>query len=228
MSKIKQYLRLSDAARNISKLYEQPHSFCANYKSIEPLEQRSYISYLIINNCPFIFRNTPLLFEHVRLYLSDELDVHNNDIKLIGSAKTGFSISPAPSYGNPFTENSDLDFSIINQSLFEKLKGEFSLWKKLYEEGAVLPTGPEKRYWLSNFDILPKNIYRGFIDTYKIPNRSYFPTNRKANNALSNVTTKLKEYYGIANSKASIRVYKNWDCFFEQLKLNTECVLNKL
>lgn len=151
MSKIRRYLKLSEAARSISKLYEEPQSFCANYKAVEPLEQRSYIKYLIINNCPFIFRNIPLLFEHICLYLSEELDVHYNDIKLIGSAKTGFSISPPPSYGNPFTKSSDLDFSIINQSLFEKLKHEFFLWVQLYDEGTVLPMESEKIYWASNF-----------------------------------------------------------------------------
>ena len=73
--------------------------------------------------------------------------------------------------------------------------------------------------------LLKKNIERGFIDTYKIPNREICPTTKSINNAMYLIPLKLNEYYNIKVSKASVRVYKNYDLFWRQLKLNTDLIL---
>lgn len=228
MGNIKTYINLSERAKKINQLFDNPNSFLSNYFELGHLEQKSYINYIIVNNCPYIFREIPLLYEQIVQYLADELGLGFADVKLIGSAKTGFSISPRPSYGNPFTENSDLDFTVINAILFENLRTEFELWVEMYTDQRLLPKDGEKAYWDDNLSIVPKNIERGFIDTYKIPNRDPFPLTRKINNSLYLITFKLKEFHGIKNNKSSLRVYKDGVTFLNQLKLNTEYVLRDL
>jgi hypothetical protein len=226
MSKIKQYIQLSKRAKAITEIYEEPEKFLDNYLSLEPIEQQSYINHLIVNNIPFAFRDIPLLYEQIIQYLADVVELDYCDIKLIGSAKTGFSISPKPNYGNPFNEKSDLDFSIINNGLFEKLKSEFYLWADLYSSKKMIPKSEkEKRYWDDNFKNVPLNLYNGFIDTYKIPNREHFVLTRKLNDSLYLITFKIKEFHNINNEKASLRIYQNWSTFHKQLKRNTEFVL---
>lgn len=228
MGSIRSYLKLSDTAEKIAEIYSTPNSFSSEYFELEPLEQKSYINHFVVNNNPYIFRNIPLLFQQVIQYLAQELEVENADIKLIGSAKTGFSISPKPDYGKPFSETSDLDFTIFNEILFHKLKNEFNFWAEQYENKKLFPREVEKKYWDSNLTVVRKNLDKGFIDTYKIPNRKQFPLTMKINNLLYLIPFKLNEIHGIKNSKASLRVYENEHVFLNQLKLNTEYILKDL
>lgn len=228
MGEIRQYIKLSEKAKTITKLYEEPIRFFENYFELEPLEQQSYINHLIVNNIPYAFKHIPLLFEQIVQYLADEIGLNYSDIKLIGSAKTGFSISPKPNYGNPFTDKSDLDFSIINENLFMNLTIEFEHWIELYTNGKIEPKKAEEKYWDANLESVKRSIKRDFIDTYKIPNRNMFPITQKINNSLFLIIFKLNEYHGIKNSKTSIRVYKDWDAFYKQLRINTEFVLSKI
>lgn len=228
MGKIRQYIKLSEKAKAIIELYEDPMKFIENYFELEPLEQQSYINYLIVNNIPYVFKRIPLLFEQIVQYLADEIGLNYCDVKLIGSAKTGFSINPNPNYGNPFTDKSDLDFSIINENLFQNLTTEFNHWVKLYTNAEMAPKEAEEKFWDANLKSVPKNIERGFIDTYKIPNRNIFTITQKVNNSLYLIMFKLNEFHKIKNTKASIRVYKSWTAFNNQLKINTESVLKNL
>ncbi len=228
MANIKSYLKLSEKAEKITGTFTTPNNLLSTYLELEALEQKSYINHFIINNNPFIFEDIPLLYQQIVQYLSEELNVENADIKLIGSAKTGFSISPEPNYGKPFSEKSDLDFTIFNESLFIELENEFSLWAKEYKNGNLLPRESEIKYWKDNLNIVQKNLNRGFIDTYKIPNRNLFPLTMKINNILYLIQFKLNEFYRIKSSKGSLRVYKNESLFLNQLKLNTEFILNSL
>lgn len=228
MAKINQYIKLSKIASSVVEIYEEPTKFCINYFELDLNEQQSYINHFIVNNSPYAFKHIPLLYEQITQFLADELNLNCSEIKLIGSAKTGFSISPKPNYGNPFTSKSDLDFSIINETLFKDLKTEFILWSDLYKNGNLIPKDAEKTFWNANLDSVPNNLKRGFIDTYKIPNRNEFKLTQKINNSLYLITFKLNEFHKIKNSKSSVRVYENFETFYRQLKLNTEYVLNKI
>ncbi|RKS94896.1 hypothetical protein BC952_0530 [Flavobacterium limicola] len=228
MGNIRSYLQLSEKALKIDEVYLSPDSFLSTYFELEPLEKKSFLSHFIINNNPYIFKSVPILYQQIIQYLAQELELENADIKLIGSAKTGFSISPNPDYGKPFSGKSDLDFTIFNEALFNKLKIEFNLWANQYENQNLVPKESEKKYWNDNLTIVRKNLDRGFIDTYKIPNRSIFPLTMKINNCLFLISFKLNEIHGINSSKASLRVYKNEQLFLNQLKLNTEYILKSL
>lgn len=224
---IHQYLKMSRESMSISSIYASSEQFKICYERLIGLEKNSLIAHIIVNNTPFVFRDIPLLYEQIIQYLSDLLSIESESIKLIGSAKTGFSVSPLPNYGKIFSENSDLDFTIINEIVFGKLCKEYEAWIAAYTRNDILPkTVNEKKYWDNNIVLLKKNIDRGFIDTNKIPNREMCPITQKINNAMYLIPLKLDEYYNIKVSKASVRVYKSYDLFRRQLKLNTDQILN--
>ena len=224
---ISRYLKMSRESMCISSIYTSSEQFKVCYERLIGLEQNSLISHVIVNNTPFVFKDIPLLYEQIIQYLSDLLSIESGSIKLIGSAKTGFSVSPSPNYGKIFSEKSDLDFTIINEVVFEKLCKEYEAWKTEYTSNNILPKpGKETKCWEDNIILLKRNIDRGFIDTYKIPNREMCPITKRINNAMYLIPLKLDEYYHIKVSKASVRVYKSYDLFRQQLKLNTDQILN--
>ena len=229
MASIRSYIKISEKAKSITELFETPDNFLSNYFELEPLEQKSYINHIIVNNRPYIYKEIPILYEQIVQFLADELELDFSDVKLIGSAKTGFSISPNPDYGKPFTEKSDIDFTIVNKELFQNLVLEFNLWKELYEKQEIEPNNDTERYfWNDNLINVSKNITRGFLDTYKVPNRDPFPLACKINNLMYLIPLKVNEIHKIKNYKASLRVYINEVTFLKQLKLNTESVLRNL
>lgn len=227
MVNIIDYIKLSPKAKSVTDLYTTPELFLKNYFELEELEQKSYIHHIIINNVRFAFKENPLLYENITQYLGDKLRISKNQIKLIGSSKTGFSISPNPDYGKVFSENSDLDFAIIDESVFLESVKEYKQWKKNFEDGKY-PKEIQNKYWSDNFTNLKFQSKKGFIDTYKIPNYLEFKTTQSLNNSLSLIVANLQTHHDIKIKNASARIYKDWDTFFKQLRLNTESVLLKV
>ena len=227
MTNIIDYIKLSSEAKSVTDLYTSPDLFLKNYFSLDDLEQMSYINHLIVNNVMFAFKNQPLLYENLTQYLGDKLSISKDKLKLIGSAKTGFSISPNPDYGKKFSDKSDLDFAIIDERVFFQFVSEYKQWKKKFDNGDY-PKEAQNKYWLANFENLKHQSKRGFIDTYKIPNYAEFKTTQSLNNSLSLIVANLDTYHNIKVKYASARIYKDWNTFFKQLRLNTESVLSKV
>lgn len=154
------------------------------------------------------------------------LNIEPDCIKLIGSAKTGFSVSPHPDFGKSFSDKSDLDFAIIHEDIFKRLKEEYITWKYAYTSEKIMPNNArEMKFWNENIERLSINIHRGLIDTYKIPNRNLCPLTMCINNSMSLIKTKLAQCHNIIVSNVSVRVYKDSTCFWRQLKLNTDQIL---
>jgi hypothetical protein len=229
MANIGDYIQLSDTAFNITEIYTSPKDFYKSFSKIYESELDSFIRHTLVNNVPFVFKSKPLLFEQITQYLADNLGINPSEIKLIGSGKTGFSISPPPNYGNLFSPRSDLDFSIISEAIFLNLKDEFESWAFQFENKILLPQNKNQEiYWPQNLDNCNKTLKRGFIDTYKIPAYNQFIRTQRIQQSLYLIKDKLQKVYNFEVEKASLRVYKNWKCFTSQLKLNTESVLNKV
>lgn len=229
MIDINDYIRISESALSVDDLYVSAGDFMDKYFSINDSERDSFIRHTIINNIPFGFKSTPILFERIIQYLSDKLKVNNSDIRLIGSAKTGFSVSPPPEYGRAFGPHSDLDFSIINQELFLTLEREFNSWAIQFKNGKLRPnSSAQLRYWPANLETCTNTIRRGFIDVNKIPAHSQFLKTQTLNNSMFLIRDKLFKFQNISVRKASVRIYKSWDAFLRQLKFNTEFVIRKV
>jgi hypothetical protein len=94
MTDIREYITLSLTASAISSAYSIPADFKYYYNNIGNKEKKSLVRHFIVNNIPFAFKDKPILYEQIIQYIADKLYISPSEVKLIGSAKIGFSISP--------------------------------------------------------------------------------------------------------------------------------------
>lgn len=104
------------------------------------------------------------------------------------------------------------------------MKTDFEKWKKLVEE---------KKYELkntfqeNNIDLLPKNIRKGFIDMYKLPEDIKELKTRQLFVSLDVKLRKMfQDYLGYnfpdknSRMKITFRIYQNWESFIKQNLIN--------
>lgn len=175
-----------------------------------------------MDGTPYVFSKIPMIYEQIRTWLSSRLQINPMEIRIVGSARTGFSLAPSPEFGKSFTSNSDLDITVISSNLFTKCQEEFESWKRDYESNSVSPRNQmEKYYWSENSIRVSKTLARGFIDPNKIPTFNKYPFSQN----LAETMYLLKEKLEVTQSapkicKATIRVYNTWKSFHKQVKLN--------
>lgn len=87
-------------------------------------------------------------YHEIKVVAADALDVPVKNIAIVGSAKTGYSLTPGRNY-SPFTEESDLDLVIVSESLFREL------WQS-YLDYVNSSTGQP-------YAPVAKNVFRHFI-----------------------------------------------------------------
>ncbi len=189
-------------------------------------ELDSFIRLWLTEGFPFAFREKPMLFELARYWLARELNVNPKEVILVGSARSGFSLTPGKEFGNSFSSNSDLDFALISDDYFKSLEAAFLLWKVDYEAGSITPRNDtETKYWLSNIEQLPRNIKNGFIDPYKIAHREKYNPVVVIQDALARLNMKIKNTALCPRIKnVSIRVFKNWDAFMKRARFNLRSI----
>lgn len=228
MNDIRDYISLSDSANKIKQTFATPEDFKNFYVEVYSNEEESLLRHFIVNNIPYAFKDKPMLYEQLTKYVADKLEIAANEIKLIGSAKTGFSISPT-NYGKAFGNHSDLDFSIVNESIFLQLENEYLKWSSLYKKNKIQPTNPtEEKYWKDNLETGKKQIQKGFLDPRFIPNRETFDLTKQINNSMWIIQKYLRDDYGIQLKTVSSSIYKDWPSFSARLNRNTAFVMNNL
>lgn len=170
---------------------------------------------------PFAFRKTPALYEVIRVWLGNRLDVEPKEIHLCGSARIGQSLAPNK-IGKVFGEHSDLDLFVVSESLFGQVRTDFNKWSYDFETGQVNPGNEKERmFWVENNSRGHKNLQRGFLDSIIVPNRTAYP-------AITNISQTmwlLKEKLDITEDapsikSASVRCYKNWGSYVRQIVLS--------
>lgn len=229
MVDIRNYTKLTYTATSIVDLYSVSKDFKNYYRNVGSNEINSLVRHFIVNNKPFAFKDKPMLYEQVTQYLADKLNITPTEIKLIGSAKTGFSISPPPDYGKDFDSHSDLDFSIVSSRLFKELEIEFANWVDLFEREEIKSFNPtEENYWKQNVGSGNGQIEKGFIDTKFIPNREQFLLTKKINSSMWQIKNSLEANHKILVTKATASIYKDWKSFAARLNRNTKHVMDKL
>ena len=102
MSIIKNYLKATPLIKAVTSTYLSPEQFLQLYKAATDEERRILLRHVVRFNTPYVFRDKPLLYEYIRQYLADILQLEVQDVLLIGSAKTGFSMS-TDQYGKAFS-----------------------------------------------------------------------------------------------------------------------------
>jgi hypothetical protein len=73
---------------------------------------------LLFQGHPWLFSDSPDVFVDLQAYVSRELGDAEADVILVGSAATGYSVSP-DSFARVFMTSSDLDFLVISPLLFD-------------------------------------------------------------------------------------------------------------
>lgn len=177
---------------------------------------------------PSAFRTSPAAYEDIRGWLGARLNVHAKEITIIGSARLGYSLAPAPRYGQPFDEKSDLDLSVISGELFQRVASAFDMFRADYNAGRVTSRSPhEERLWKANVDFGERNIPRGFFDPNKIPNFDRYAVVQLVNQSMWDLLRKLEATPGTPRvQRASTRVYRDWQSFVDRVSLNLKAALS--
>lgn len=170
---------------------------------------------------PFAFKKSPALYEVIRGWLGTRLAVEPKEIHLCGSARIGQSLAPQK-MGKEFGSHSDLDLFVVSESLFSKVSVDFNKWSYEFERGDVQPRNEnEAGYWKENSSRGQKNLQRGFLDTSIVPNRDAYPTIINISQTMWLLKEKLDISEGAPSIKsASVRCYKNWECYVRQVILS--------
>jgi len=193
-------------------------------------ELREFIRLWLTEGVPYAFSNVPYLYERIRSYLADKLYVFPKNIFIIGSGKIGTSLAPKDFPRKFNSKESDLDFTITDNKLFDKLCKDFLDWKEDYENEKCKPKENQKKYWSYNVKRVPNNIKRGFIDIHKIPAYKQYET-RYRFTIIVPVLIKLIEIYTgcqYSDRRISFRIYKDWSSFFNQMEFNLKCLIDKI
>ena len=135
-------------------------------KVIEVKGPEVAVNSLLFYGPVFYFQNDQKKYFFFKHKLSEKLDIHTNDIEIVGSARLGFSLN-REKFGKPFGKESDIDVAIVSNRLFERawldlisIKGE-----RLFE---LLPK--EK----ANLTQCQSDIYWGYVSPERIPSRVGF------------------------------------------------------
>ena len=219
---------VSEANEQLRARYPSAESFALAAKALRNKDKAALLRLIVTEGIPAAFQNYPLLYDSLRDFLARRLEVHPKEITLIGSARLGYSLAPAPTFGRPMHSSSDLDLSVVSQKLFAQMSAIFETWQEDVNAGRKRPKNDkEKEYWPENLLRLPCNIRRGFIDPYKIPN--IYPLPSSVSHALWLVREKLVVTPSAPQVKrVSLRVYRDWEAFIRQLFLNLERTLGSL
>ena len=124
------------------------------------------VNSLLLQGPVFYFGKDYKKYFHFRNRLSEKLNVHTNDIAIVGSARLGFSLNQEKS-GKSFDKDSDIDVAVVSKNLFERAWSELiSIGEKKFYE--LLP---KER---SNLRECQSDIYWGYISPDRVPGGTGF------------------------------------------------------
>lgn len=187
--------------------------------------EREWLTRLWISEgIPHAFRKQPALFEACRFWLGTKLNIDPKCITLIGSGRTGFSLSPRK-FGRAYNERSDLDFSIVSAALFERLRADAEAWLEDYREGRASVNKHSK----DNYRNIPEIIRRGFVDHWKLPVERRYETVWILDDCINKLTANLLLVPEMCRfSKMSFRVYRDWPALIRQAEINYSHTVDKI
>lgn len=133
-------------------------------------------------------------YDEFKLFISNKLDVHYNDIALAGSGKLGFSLNPIKNF-KLFDENSDLDIIIISQKYF------YYFWDAYRKDSYA-------EIKMNNFNKVCFSIFRKYLtlDGFSTTNESYIRWLKKT----QGFEKDLQLIFGIDN-ELHYRIFESWD-----------------
>ena len=218
---------LSSKNQNLRGTYPTPQEVKDAFYSANEEERYGIIRLWITEGIPHAFKNAPLLYEEIRQFISNGVNVHSKEVTLVGSGRIGYSLKKKV-WGKPFTNKSDLDFTIISNVLYNNLVIDFQKWVGDIESKRLTPkTVYELKGWLGSIEVVNRNIPNGFIYTKNLLPYKEYPAVRKCYSTMYILKDKLSETRDAPKvSDASIRVYSDWKSCIRQLNINFKTALD--
>ena len=175
----------------------------------------------ITEGVPVAFSKCPAVYDSMRAWLADKLDIYPKQIGLTGSARLGSSFV-ANKAGRPFGPRSDLDFFLVSEALFTAYCDDFCNWRDDFSSDKVRPNNAKEReHWEENAKNVPTNIKRRFINVWMIPARPRYKTAQHTLDVMSHLVSKLKATpRSPSPARASVRCYENWGSLIKQVAIS--------
>lgn len=213
------------AEKNLQKLVA-PHPSPEDFRNAITMASRQaredVVRLWLTEGIPFSFRGCPAIYERIRFWVGQCLEVCPKEITVVGSARIGFSMVGGKEFGRAFSQSSDLDLAIVSEHLFESMAETFEKWKEDYMKTSVSPRNSiEQGYWTENIKLVERNINFGFMDANKLPTLERYPLAQKLNHTMWALRARLEVTANISvPKKASLRVYRSWNALVERVSFN--------
>ena len=117
-------------------------------REIQGSDHAQLVRERLFTGTPYVFRERPELFNALSAHLASELAIDQDSIRIVGSAMTGFSLSPL-NFGRPFNEGSDIDVVVVSEALFDEVWAGLQKWRypwhlRRWEKSREGPWGKER------------------------------------------------------------------------------------
>jgi predicted nucleotidyltransferase len=167
------------------------------HKVIEIEGLEAAVNSLILQGSVFYFQNDPKKYFQFKNMLSRRLDVHTNNIEIIGSAKLGFSLNQEK-LGEAFDKESDIDVAVISDRLFERA------WSELISirDKKWLELTPKER---ANLTQCQSDVYWGYVSPDKVPGGTEF------SKWWWSIFEELSSHADYERRKIRGRLFKSWE-----------------
>jgi len=142
------------------------------------------------------------IIDDFKSIISQSLGISFNNISIVGSSKTGCSLTPISKQRDKlfrcFNDESDIDIAIVSDKLFQTF---WDLFRRSYSEINKL-----------HYRYISREIYRGYINEYYL---DLIDGCRKEWNEKAAVSKKLLRSKLYIRHKITYRLYRSWEDFEE-------------
>lgn len=135
-----------------------------------------------------------LQYDEFKKYIAKKLDVHYNNVGIVGSAKLGFSLNPQKDY-KAFDETSDVDIIIVSQRLF------YEFWEQYLNDSYNLTTR------IKNINYVCFCIFRKYLTLDCFRNNDYYNDWQKKT---GDFEKDIQLQFQIGND-IHYRIFESWD-----------------
>lgn len=133
-------------------------------------------------------------YDEFKHFISDKLDIHFNNIAIVGSAKTGISFNPAKKF-KTFNENSDFDIILVSPKHLNRL---WNAYLEMFYKNVVIP----------EYSDVSKALFKQFL-TLKDPTQKH----KDIKDWIKTVDPLVKDlqlFFGVERTM-NYRIYNSWE-----------------
>jgi len=136
-----------------------------------------------------------IVYDDLKIFMSEMLDVHVNNIAIVGSAKLGYSITPSKEkLFKPFSSNSDIDIVIVSPEIFRQ---SWSAFIELKNKG-----------YIHQYQKITSNIFQRFVMLKQPNHKSDFF--RHWNGKIEPCKKDLQTVFSMSHD-INYRIYESWE-----------------